>query len=888
MGCCSSNADAVAPEEAPPLVKEATAVSDDIRKTAQERLSKLEALDKRTKVPFILVELTGETHGKGDISVCGKDEYGVFEALNSFFVETWGCTEEEQTDIKLCGMQFDWPGYTVSEEGVTNLSKSIMQLVDFMCGKLSWTLAVVSSGSFAGDSGDSREMQVIFKAPHPMNLVTSHIMLELNASGHIQVCADICSRKDDAVLDVLHQLLQDRFQAEDVGGLEEFCDKCYRVEESVFPTSNYAGNRFGIMSAVLCDCIVQVPGWSLAASLGGTPWGSEHREQQLVFRKDHHPLGDSFYVTVVINEGGKMEVNGKDVREVVSKLQSFLEKELQCQELHQVCEDDGTLCIKYTWNVQDLLTTDAQIIKFFEMQGFETQVCTQYVVNVDGNMVREQQLLFRPGKTDVGTVEPHLILSMFAGEGNVELYEDPEQPTQVLARQSLSLAVVQPEEGSAEVDKALSEIDSFVIDFLGGSKASASKYHLDVFMSRGWYENNLSQWTMRLCDFITDHLGWSLVTCSLCNTGDHGHFREQQLIFHYEGEKRDVPVANSQARNLSAEEWKATPMPDYWTSQDVLEGRRFQETVSCTEDEIRTLQEMCDSTFKRILTRDRVPDDDAPESEEMPYRLEVLHAFRSENAWLHHCLYTKVEESAIDEPFEVKTSIDSFLTQRLEPGVSYLFHGTNPSSAMSIMRTGFLLDHAGKTTGTMLGYGVYLSERASKADEYAADDGGNTYPGVRALLVCRSFVGRPLVVHQAGDYIEAARASSCDCICGDREKTAGTYREFVFFETTQVYPEFVVIYRRQYDPKQVPASMREPTTGTTGRFWQFRGDIFGFKGWKNVPPEVNKQLQAAHASGLTKLSISLRGHPHEFDIAEKSVKNPVGKMSPLRPPMVSS
>ena len=47
---------------------------------------------------------------------------------------------------------------------------------------------------------------------------------------------------------------------------------------------------------------------------------------------------------------------------------------------------------------------------------------------------------------------------------------------------------------------------------------------------------------------------------------------------------------------------------------------------------------MMDHTFKRVLTRDRVPDDDAEDDEEMPFRLEVVHAFRSEHAWLNHQL----------------------------------------------------------------------------------------------------------------------------------------------------------------------------------------------------------------------------------------------------------
>merc|ERR1719262_1803890 len=119
-------------------------------------------------------------------------------------------------------------------------------------------------------------------------------------------------------------------------------------------------------------------------------------------------------------------------------------------------------------------------------------------------------------------------------------------------------------------------------------------------------------------------------------------------------------------------------------------------------------------------------------------------------------------------------------------GEALLLHGTNPSSAMSILKSGFRLNNAGKSTGTMFGYGVYLAECSSKSDEYAYDDGANTYPGLRALLVCKCLVGNPHVVHQAGDYVAEAKAASNECILGDRETAVGTYREFVFFDETQI------------------------------------------------------------------------------------------------------
>merc|ERR1719181_349323 len=160
------------------------------------------------------------------------------------------------------------------------------------------------------------------------------------------------------------------------------------------------------------------------------------------------------------------------------------------------------------------------------------------------------------------------------------------------------------------------------------------------------------------------------------------------MVFRWENDKRDVPVTNFAFGNLDASAWADDTLPDYWVSDSVKEGKEMQKVVVCEDNEKEALQTMLDSTFKRILTRDRQPDDDAPDDEEMPYRLEVLHGFRSEHGWLHHKLVERRSESTVEEPFDVKTATPAtFLTSRLAPGEAYLFHSTNPSSAMSILKT---------------------------------------------------------------------------------------------------------------------------------------------------------------------------------------------------------
>ncbi|CAE7830375.1 unnamed protein product [Symbiodinium sp. CCMP2592] len=151
-------------------------------------------------------------------------------------------------------------------------------------------------------------------------------------------------------------------------------------------------------------------------------------------------------------------------------------------------------------------------------------------------------------------------------------------------------------------------------------------------------------------------------------------------------------------------------------------------------------------------------------------------------------------------------------------------------------------------------------------------------------LHCRGkcFVGAPFVTDTAGDHVPAARSSGNHCICGDREAKVGTYREFVFFDEEKVYPEYAIIYRRQYDKSKVPEEMVQKTTGTTGRFWQMKAPD-----WRNVPPELNKVLIQAMKDGQEEVQLTLNGTEYAFNLTEKKGTNlRTGNKVPLRAPMV--
>ena len=121
-----------------------------------------------------------------------------------------------------------------------------------------------------------------------------------------------------------------------------------------------------------------------------------------------------------------------------------------------------------------------------------------------------------------------------------------------------------------------------------------------------------------------------------------------------------------------------------------------------------------------------------------------------------------------------------------------------------IERQGF--DERVSNMGGMFGAGVYFAERCSKADAYA----GPGAPGERAkLIVTRVVLGTPHVTRVplngvrrpptlSGAFDGGPRPPTaerrCDSIVFDG--TGKNYREFVVFDRSQCYPEFVVEYER--------------------------------------------------------------------------------------------
>eukprot|EP00929_Paragymnodinium_shiwhaense_P109747 TRINITY_DN7625_c0_g1_i1.p1 TRINITY_DN7625_c0_g1~~TRINITY_DN7625_c0_g1_i1.p1 ORF type:complete len:1111 (-),score=315.09 TRINITY_DN7625_c0_g1_i1:211-3543(-) len=99
------------------------------------------------------------------------------------------------------------------------------------------------------------------------------------------------------------------------------------------------------------------------------------------------------------------------------------------------------------------------------------------------------------------------------------------------------------------------------------------------------------------------------------------------------------------------------------------------------------------------------------------------------------------------------------------------------------------------------GHGAYLYDNCRAADELAAESESG---GLRCLLLCRAMLGRSLrsdaLLPDLAQLHTAYRAGEHHSILGERDSRwpEQFHKEFVFYDPGQVYPEFLLWYRRLY------------------------------------------------------------------------------------------
>lgn len=265
-----------------------------------------------------------------------------------------------------------------------------------------------------------------------------------------------------------------------------------------------------------------------------------------------------------------------------------------------------------------------------------------------------------------------------------------------------------------------------------------------------------------------------------------------------------------EVRDISDSE---VPFPDYWKHKDADSASKVQEILDLPEGALNEFQQVINRTHIGKWTRDRTRHN--PTNPKVPSGFQVKSVRRNENSgsWREYGsrraeLLTRLTEEANDRPHlydQVKSSvayreIGGAKADRLATDCNewYLFHGTSPDSAGAIMKSDFRVGCAGSNTGTLYGKGLYFAESITKADEYAKPDENGNY----AVLFCRVLGGNVLYCDaeepDPEQLVQNCISGPYDCVLGDREKIRGTYREFVLFDSEDVYAEYVIVYNRIY------------------------------------------------------------------------------------------
>jgi hypothetical protein len=235
-------------------------------------------------------------------------------------------------------------------------------------------------------------------------------------------------------------------------------------------------------------------------------------------------------------------------------------------------------------------------------------------------------------------------------------------------------------------------------------------------------------------------------------------------------------------------------------------GYNMFSTHGLEQPELSQFQQLFDTSFRKKFTRDR------KDGLGVPDRLLVTRGYRCQNVqnWVEYSARRWQIKEQIRGRRDLLRSIDNLKTAGVFPAEDryrldsdaheeFLFHGTNDDAAACITQGDFLVNLAGSNAGTLYGKGVYLAESVSKSDEYTKE---NHY-GERCILVCRTTLGAvnytDEVAPDVHKLVESCTKGPYHCVLGDREKCRGTYREIIVYDDNQVYPEYVIWYKRMYE-----------------------------------------------------------------------------------------
>eukprot|EP00927_Polykrikos_kofoidii_P017269 TRINITY_DN17840_c5_g1_i1.p1 TRINITY_DN17840_c5_g1~~TRINITY_DN17840_c5_g1_i1.p1 ORF type:complete len:992 (-),score=226.11 TRINITY_DN17840_c5_g1_i1:53-3028(-) len=268
------------------------------------------------------------------------------------------------------------------------------------------------------------------------------------------------------------------------------------------------------------------------------------------------------------------------------------------------------------------------------------------------------------------------------------------------------------------------------------------------------------------------------------------------------------------------EDWDIEAMPSPTPEDWLIPGTRAGRVQLAARD-LTALQVMLNDTFDCKVAKRRAHGAEVA----APCSLELVSAFRLQH-WRSWVAFVAKQEAiraelrandvqdgkvADGNRPRLKTEGHHPLRMALddETQSAWLFHRMDARSASADTVSGdFGIDQIAADEDRSYGRGIYLAESSSAADELAAevacDGNGDGTGGLRCMLLCRATLGRALhdeaMLPDVSRLLRACVGGKHHSVVGDRETRWPDkfYRTFVVYDADQVYPEFLLWYRRLY------------------------------------------------------------------------------------------
>merc|ERR1712136_421357 len=221
------------------------------------------------------------------------------------------------------------------------------------------------------------------------------------------------------------------------------------------------------------------------------------------------------------------------------------------------------------------------------------------------------------------------------------------------------------------------------------------------------------------------------------------------------------------------------------TTRPDVRTRDRKGTVPSSFIAVNVVQVMNASTWSSYVAR----------RDEIAMECRKQHAGWNEAYWRDH-LNGPIVASKL---FESVGKITKAPDLRRDANEMWMLHGTNHAAADIISSDDF--DMARANPSGLFGAGLYFAESISKSDEYV---GGKVVNGdeIFPLLICRVCLGN---VSYCDERRPDRKALEDKClrdtwhsVLGDRKKLFNTFREFVVYDNQQVFPAYIVYYKRRY------------------------------------------------------------------------------------------